>query len=52
MVLLDGLQSVHREERPIMTGIYIIFGGIALFAFTVTAYDYVSQRVNRKAHKH
>jgi hypothetical protein len=33
-------------------GLYILFGGIALFAGTVTLYDYISQRVNRKAHKH
>jgi len=35
-----------------MTGLYILFGGIALFAGTITLYDYISQRVNRKAHKH
>ena len=33
-------------------GIYIILGGICLFATVVVGWDLIAQRVNRKAHKH
>jgi hypothetical protein len=33
-------------------GIYIIFGGIWLFATAIVVWDFVAERVNRKAHKH
>jgi hypothetical protein len=50
MVLPDGVHVVSCEGRPTVIGLYILFGGIA--AGTVTLYDHISQRVNRKAHKH
>ena len=35
-----------------MTGIYILFGGIALFAAIITGYDLLARRQNRKAQRH
>ena len=32
-------------------GIYVIFGGIFLFATAVAVWDFIAERVNRKAHK-
>jgi hypothetical protein len=37
---------------PSTASVDILFGGIALFAGTITLYDYISRRVNRRAHKH
>ena len=34
-----------------MGGIYILFGGIALFAVTVTLLDYLGHRQRRKSSK-
>ena len=33
------------------TNLYIIFGGIALFATAVVLWDFIEERVNRKVHK-
>ena len=32
-----------------MTGLYIIFGGMMLFAIAMTAYDYLARRQQRRA---
>lgn len=34
-----------------MTGIYILFGGIALFAVTITLLDFLGRRQRRKSSK-
>ena len=46
-VLID-----RKADLAIEAGIYIILGGIFLFATAVTAWDFIAERVNRKAHKH
>jgi hypothetical protein len=35
-----------------MTGIYILFGGIALFAGTITLLDWLARRQKHQAHRH
>jgi hypothetical protein len=35
-----------------MTNALLLIGGIALVATLVVAYDFIAERVDRKAHKH